>query len=160
MLGISQQTLASDAGISLPTIQNIESGRANPCLKVLMAICSRLGLEMRTVAAAAPWDTLALCGAPISAKVPVRSLNRDSKTLVMALGLCCRELRESSDEAGSERKKEAIEGLLLAIYTHYPSFYKKSIQPAGLIHGFFPFHPSGRVIKLKRQALCVIAGYL
>ena len=46
MLGILQGDLASLAGISVHTLSNIESGKANPSLDVLEPLLDCLGLEL------------------------------------------------------------------------------------------------------------------
>jgi len=46
-LGITQPDLAEMAGISVNTLYKIETGQANPTLKVVNKIARVLGLELR-----------------------------------------------------------------------------------------------------------------
>ncbi len=46
-LGITQPDLAEMAGISVNTLYKIETGQANPSLKVVNKIARVLGLELR-----------------------------------------------------------------------------------------------------------------
>ena len=48
-LGLLQGDLAALAGISVHTLSNIESGKANPSLDVLEPLLDCLGLEMNLV---------------------------------------------------------------------------------------------------------------
>lgn len=47
VLGITQPDLAEMAGISVNTLYKIETGQANPTLKVVNKIAIVLGLELR-----------------------------------------------------------------------------------------------------------------
>jgi transcriptional regulator with XRE-family HTH domain len=46
ILGISQKTAAELSGISVHTLSDIESGKGNPSVKVLIAVLDALGLEL------------------------------------------------------------------------------------------------------------------
>jgi len=63
--GLTQTELAHRSGVSLPTVQNLEAGRANPTLATLQAVLNALGLELSLEPRSADWDELALCGAPL-----------------------------------------------------------------------------------------------
>jgi len=45
-LGISQHTLAEIAGVSLHTLSDIESGKANPTLATVAQLLEPLGFEL------------------------------------------------------------------------------------------------------------------
>jgi len=45
-IGWTQTQLANRAGVSLPTIQNIEGGRANPAVETLGSICQAMHLKL------------------------------------------------------------------------------------------------------------------
>ena len=45
-LQVSQQRLCEITGISVHALSNIESGKANPTVEVLTALCDALGLEL------------------------------------------------------------------------------------------------------------------
>lgn len=46
ILVISQKTAAELSGISVHTLSDIESGKGNPSVKVLVAVLDALGLEL------------------------------------------------------------------------------------------------------------------
>ena len=46
-LGVSQKELAEISGVGLHTLSNLESGKCNSTLEVVMKITDVLGLEMR-----------------------------------------------------------------------------------------------------------------
>jgi transcriptional regulator with XRE-family HTH domain len=50
--GLSQETLATQAGLSRMTVQRIESGQIDPRLSTLLEMARVLGLELMTVPAA------------------------------------------------------------------------------------------------------------
>lgn len=45
-LGLDQTVLAELAGVSTHTLSNLESGRSNPTLSVLLRVFGALGLEL------------------------------------------------------------------------------------------------------------------
>lgn len=47
MLSVSQKELADLAGVSLHSIINLESGRGNPTLQLLLTVVEVLGMKMR-----------------------------------------------------------------------------------------------------------------
>ncbi len=47
MLKISQETLASIAGVGLRTLKHFESGKGNPTINTLEKLADVLGLELR-----------------------------------------------------------------------------------------------------------------
>ena len=47
MLSVSQKELADLAGVSLHSIINLESGRGNPTLQLLLTVMEVLGMEMQ-----------------------------------------------------------------------------------------------------------------
>lgn len=47
MLSVSQKELADLAGVSLHSIINLESGRGNPTLQLLLTVVEVLGMKMQ-----------------------------------------------------------------------------------------------------------------
>lgn len=47
MLSVSQKELADLAGVSLHSIINLESGKENPTLQLLLAVLEVLGMEVQ-----------------------------------------------------------------------------------------------------------------
>jgi transcriptional regulator with XRE-family HTH domain len=62
----SQVKLANESGVSLPTIQNIESGKANPTLEVLEKLFTVFGLEIRISSPLFNAERAAAFGVPFS----------------------------------------------------------------------------------------------
>src|SRR4051794_9862007 len=77
-LGMTQMELAHQTKLSLPTIQNIESNRANPSLETLQTLAHHLGLELKIDVRPAPWDLLAFYGAPLLSSTEIRHASRDA----------------------------------------------------------------------------------
>lgn len=163
--GLSQVELAQASGVSLPTIQNIESGKANPSLSTLGALLGALELEIAFYPKSADWDLLAECGAPLasskmSAPSHKRSGNRiTGEILVRTLTVTCRELSENPKLPDRDRKSEAVQALVFAVRSHFPTFFKKRCS-SKWIQSYLPEKPSGRLIKLKRVAAAKLAEYL
>jgi transcriptional regulator with XRE-family HTH domain len=58
--------------VSLPTIQNIEAGRANPELETIQKLLHVLGIETQWTARKVDWDFLSTCGVPLLGSQPSR----------------------------------------------------------------------------------------
>jgi len=71
-LGLKQQDLAEQAGLSRMTVQRIESGAIDPRLSTLAEMARVLGLELVAVAAAQPGQPDP-AGQPDSAGAPPAS---------------------------------------------------------------------------------------
>ena len=97
-LGLSQVQFATEASISLPTLQKIEAGAGNPSLSTVLAMFSVAGAELESHSIRFDWDDLASCGAPLTARpggaviIPSPTAERLRRSLIGA----CREL-ESRD---------------------------------------------------------------
>jgi transcriptional regulator with XRE-family HTH domain len=166
-LGLSQSALAHAAGVSLPSIQNLEAGRANPGIKLLEPVFSVLGLTISVQAAPADWDQLAFCGVPLTSHARPRRapimIRPTGSRLVQLLGLAASELSHVAPTAESTRKREAIAATLVAIQDYYPTFYRKHCARVPALRDLLPSDPArldGRLIKLKRLALARISEYL
>jgi len=157
-LGLSQVGLAYHANVSLPTIQNIEAGKANPSLSVLQAITSVLGYAVRLEPAEPDWDLLAKCGAPFLEKKSSKGIQASPELLSGLLKKVCHYL--NTHKEAKQRMVEAVQGLLLAIYFHYPQFFRKSFKNSQAVHLIFPKKITPRLLKLKRISLSNISEYL
>ena len=162
LLGLSQSALGHAAGVSLPTIQNIEAGKANPGVDTLDALFKVLGLELRIASLPADWGQLAALGAPISNPPEIQSHPPSPEDLLKQLKAASLELADSDLQTDPEaaRKKDALQALLLAIQSHYPTFYRDKCLSSRAIAQMAPVELTGRLVKLKRQALGRISEYL
>ena len=166
-LGMTQSELSHLAGVSLPTLQILEGGRSNPSIETLTKLGEILGLSIELKASPCDWATLCELGLPLmkNSKPKAQSNNwntrgRSQKTvLVKELLKALDEVVAEKANSENERKTDALSGLVLAIYEHYPSFFKKYLaknpHAIDLIRA-----PCGRVIKLKRIALAKVSEYL
>ena len=156
--GLTQSELAHRARVSLPSVQNIESGKnTNPSWETLQSIFSALGLQLVTETKPADWDSLAACGAPLTS-TKSKSVQPTEELLLSSLRSACLEL--SLTPRAESRQTLAVQAILLALASHFPHFFRKHCRNSSLLMKFYPADPKGPVIKLKRQATAVIASYL
>jgi transcriptional regulator with XRE-family HTH domain len=171
MLGLTQSELARLAGVSLPTIQNLEARRANPTLSTLEAVYRVLGLRFKAAFPPAHWDDLARCGAPLmvgeEAHPPQGAgVVRDAPfrptpgLLLSRLRGACLELSGRPDQEGQSRRRDAVRALLLALQIHFPSFYGEHLAGAPLVEEILSAAVDGRTIRMAREATAVLATYL
>jgi transcriptional regulator with XRE-family HTH domain len=170
--GLTQTELAYRSGVSLPTIQNIETGKANPTLVTLNAVLGVLGLELRSEPRGADWDELIRCGAPLMVREEpavdslgnkvVRERHRGPTPDMLLVNLrdACIELRRASGITDLERRQEAVQALLLAIRSHFPTFYRKNVAGVELYVRHLSAPVTGRTIRLAREAVAALARYL
>ena len=102
-LGLSQVALVELSQVSLPTIQKIESGRANPTLDVMIKIGNSLGFSLNindtSVGSNHNEDGIAYI------QEMVRNFNRR--------------------HLNSSRQNDELLASFLALKTHYPSIFQK-----------------------------------
>jgi transcriptional regulator with XRE-family HTH domain len=157
-MGLSQTELAALSKVSLPTIQNIEAGKANPSLSVVKSLSDALGLEVKVKLSEPDWDLLVNCGLPlISEKKRAQGAPNADMLAQLIRKACVFTLQAGQID---RRKKEALQALLLAIQTHYPTYFKLSFRKCSAVQDVFPKKITGRIIKLKRIALSHISQYL
>ena len=171
LLGLTQSELAHRAGVSLPTVQNLEAGRANPTQATLSAVLEALGFQVQAVASPADWDGLARCGAPLllagpegspsgPAEVRESHFRPSPQQLLEHLRAACLELLESPEEEGQARRREAVQALLMALQGHFPSFFQEHLAGIPLYASHLSRPADGRTIRLAREAVAVLAEYL
>lgn len=157
-LGISQQRLAELSGLSIATIQVIESGRGNPTLEILEKISKVLSLNVEVISKKTNWDLLCNYGLGLTSeskdKTPLQP-----KKLPQLLTSACLELKNSNGIYDKERYLVATEALVLAIKNHYPTFFKTHVD-IPIIKYFIPKKITGKHIKLYRYSKGVLGTYL
>ena len=151
-LGISQVDLSVLSGVSLPTLQRIESGKGNPSLENIELLTKALGLQVECKDIPVDWDALVDFGLPLQAKEKKYVHKTPEKLL--------KELAKASCSCVEGRERDALVGLVLAIQLHYQSFYLELVSKAPLIKNFLSEEIEGKHIKMKRQALDIISRYL
>jgi len=158
-LGLSQVALSARSGVSLPTLQRIESGKANPSLGTLELLASALDLQLSCHDVFVDWDELAAYGLPLQPQ-EIRHVRKTRENFVMAMCRVCSSFEQDRLVPDFSRKREALIGTLLAVKLHYVDLYKELCVRCSLVEQLLPRVIEGRHIKLKRLALAQIGTYL
>lgn len=157
-LRFSQVKLAGLSGVSLPTIQNIEAGKANPSLEILERLAKPLGLLIRIEPRPANWDLLAACGIPLTAK-KISHFQPTPPLFSAELKAACLELlKEEGDDF--LRKEKAIQVTLWTLATRYPKFYARELGNIPAVQAVFPQKITGPFLKLRRIIMEALCQYL
>ena len=106
----------------------------------------------------ADWDILALLGAPILAKSQPKG-PASGELLARQVPAAAEELGRLPQTEDFSRKLEALQALLLAVKSHFPGFYDEKLDSLKT-RKLFPQEITGRLIRLRRQALARICEYL
>src|SRR3989344_3325283 len=142
----TKMKLAVLAGVSLPTIQNLESGKGNPTLELLEKIGGPLNTSFEYVSQEPNWGLLEQCGLPISLKQEKRA-----KTKVTPLELASQlklAIHFCEHKKTEERLKEALASLTWAIQHHYPTYYSYCLESTETKTLFMKYPLKGRLLKL------------
>ncbi len=156
-LGLTQVELAAQAQIALPTLQQLEAGASNPSLDTLEKLGQVLGFAVVLQPKSCDWSRLIELGLPL-----MDSVNRSKRSSLLSKEELIYELRRALTEVevcDDDRKREAVCALILALSTHYPTFYRRHFGKNRHANVFAQIR-SGRVIKLRRLALAKISEYL
>jgi len=153
-LGLTQSELAAQSGVSLPNLQKIESGNANPSVKTLEKLFSVLGLSFAVTTQPIDWTHLAAMGVPITVS-SVEVKVRDAESLVKALRPAI-----SNRDRLQARERKAIAATLFALKLHYPKVFHRLTQQIPIADRFLQAEQCPELIKLKRIALAKMAEYL
>ncbi|MBI3555123.1 MAG: hypothetical protein HY074_02520, partial [Deltaproteobacteria bacterium] len=86
--------------------------------------------------------------------------NAQKSALIEELPKACFVLASALAIEDRERKIEAIQALILALKSHFPSFYRQWFQSCPAVSRYEPTSVSEKLIKLKRQAVASLAKYL
>ena len=155
-LSLTQMELAAQSGISLPTIQNIESGKANPSLEILTKVLKVLGLEIKVSVPQFQAESAILLGVPLSSTELPSPMKPSRNMLCMEARKWAHYLREN---VLAEREALAITSFLCALKDHWPSLYQEIECPIfdKLIS---VSRKNGHLIKLRRIAIANLSKYL
>ena len=159
LLGLTQAELSRLARVSLATLQNVEADRANPSLDLLSRILAHLGLQVEYAPRAADWDLLCSLGLPLMAEAP-GSARPSGDLLVAQLRLAALELTQVEQCPDAPRKLEAVQALVAALKSHFPTFFEFTVAKSPLLGALVPRDMSGRLIRLSRAARPRLAEYL
>lgn len=145
-LGLTQVELAKRSRISLPMLQLIESGRANPSLRLVEKLSRVLGFEIDFKFKTRASEVLPVFFGILTSynqRSMIERMNREG--LIKWVKLLVTEL-ENKSMMLDVRVKDASHAILLSICEYYPKFAAQNS-----IHR--PSTITGKVIKLKRLAL-------
>ncbi|MDB5036673.1 MAG: hypothetical protein JWQ35_201 [Bacteriovoracaceae bacterium] len=159
-LGLAQSQLSHLSGVSLPFIQQIEAGDANPSLKTLQSLGNILGLKIDLKIEEPDWNKLAACGAPLLSIRSNKFFRPSEERLIHLLRNACIFLSNRRDQLAGSRELDAVQALLLGIKNHYPSVYRRYFSKSPLVNSFVPMQVSGRIRKLSRIAVERISKFL
>ncbi|HEY8270814.1 MAG TPA: helix-turn-helix transcriptional regulator [Pseudobdellovibrionaceae bacterium] len=164
-LGLSQSQLAHEAGVSLPTIQNIEAGKANLSQSSLEQILEVLGLKLQVVAVGLDWNKVVQLGVPLTGVNEMTSdFPVDIKNFVSRLDEFLKTLSLKKEEMlKSSRNWEAFTAFLWALDTHYGKILRRLryVKKAKFILSQnLEIFELGRLIKLRRIALANVGSFL
>lgn len=155
-MGLTQTQLAIRAGVSLPTIQKIEAGIANPGFEIVETIFSCLNQKLHFVPKEPDWDSLANYGVPLSTKHTVA--NKSEKALLILVRSALDFFETTKPEM--RREWEAFAAFLLALKTHFGPTWKK-LQPFhDCANELIGKVEHGRLLKLRRLSIAQQASYL
>jgi transcriptional regulator with XRE-family HTH domain len=155
-LGLTQMELATKSSISLPTIQNIESGKANPSLEILTRILHVLGLEIIVSAPPFEVEKAILLGVPLSSNHSSAVIKPSSDILFLEARKWAHYYREN---LFSERESLAITSFLCALKDYWPTIYREIECPIFETQ-IETSRKNGHLIKLRRMAIATLSTYL
>ena len=164
-MNLTQKELSEASGISIPTIQNIEAGKANPTFEVLKTLGETLGLQLQLEPRQmANKDFLSHLGLPYflgsadESSITKQKINYSHTLfphLKTELFILSSELNQKINK--NERLTEAFHAILFALKIHFPSYFKKLGKN---LKSSLPNTATGRVIKLTRIATTRLSEYL
>ncbi len=153
---LSQVELAQESGVSLPTIQKIESGQGNPTLEVMEKIFSVLGLQLQVHCPEVSIDRAIAFGVPLTGKKdPSVILNKNTLRMESR-----KWIQQWTSGKFNEREEDALIAFYLALKNHFPDFYHQSIATPAIEKLLNTKSIDGRIIKLYRIALSSVSLYL
>ena len=157
---LTQVQLAAKANVSLPTIQNIEAGKANPTLNLLEKIYHTFGVTLEIRSQDPDWSFLKMCGLPLEftpKKYPKKQV--DLTLLASHLNKAIQTLLVSPPNE-TKQFEESLVAMILAIREHYYSFYRYFLNSRETFKFLQNHEATGRIIKLKRIAASHLAEIL
>ena len=161
-MGLSQQKLAELSQLSIATIQNLETDKSNPTLKVIESISSVLNFNIEIIPHRTDWELLSYYGLGLTTdndKPSNFKKNRSKHELVDLLISACLEIKNSKTITDKGRYQVAVESLVLALKNHYGKTFIESLsQP--IIKEFIPKEILGKHLKLYRYSKSILGEYL
>ncbi len=140
-MGLTQFELAVASGVSLPSIQKLETGRGNPSLNTLISLGHVLGFTLIFHQTEQDWEFLRSVGLPIAGETP--KIPEDFSTMKLVTVI-----RRSIDSAPEGRLRDALWGLILAIKRYFPGIWGQHFPDLKIPEDL----DENRLLKLSRLA--------
>jgi transcriptional regulator with XRE-family HTH domain len=156
-LHLTQFELAALAGVSLPTIQNIEAQKANPSVALLARLGDVLHFELSFVQAEPDWATLAQLGLPIEVESNLPFREPTLEVLSEVFPRACSYLKLTP------REQVACGALAFALQRHFPKECAHILDHFAVkrfLNEKFLKENWGKILKLRRIATNRICRYL
>jgi transcriptional regulator with XRE-family HTH domain len=152
--GLTQSQLSHFSGVSLPFIQRIEAGTANPSIETITSILKCFHLNLSIQYPKANWEFLSAAGVPfMQNKIkPVKDILNLKTEIDKAV--CELHMDDIEDKP---RKLEALAAFLWAIRSFYPTLFKLYFET---YDAFIEQNITAKAIKLRRIAGANLALYL
>ncbi len=158
-LGLTQMQLAIQAGVSLPTIQNLEAKKGNPTIGLLEKISTVLGYSLEVVSNEPDWGLLQRAGLPFETEEGGGEGMPSKRDLAQHLFRAVDYLMKHPSSK-IDRLKEATAALIWAIEHYYRTFYLYNLKDPK-IDLFLEKNPmQGRILKLMRIAVSDLSKIL
>ncbi len=158
-LGLSQQKLAELSGVSIATIQNLESNKSNPRWDVLEKVFKALNFDIQFSPQKVNWERLAYYGLGVTESLGSlkNKQNWDRQKFVHLIIQACIELKNTISK--TERERVALEALIFSVKNHYPTFFLENLD-IPIVREFVPNDLTGKHIKLYRYSKNVVSQFL
>lgn len=158
-LGLSQQKLAELSGLSIATIQCLESSKSNPTWDVLNRVLKVLSCDVQISPEKINWQNLSDYGLGIAENLDSTEKREiwDKKKFVKLIISACLSLENSN--ATQERERVALEALIFAVKNHYPSFFMENLD-IPIVKKFLPSDFTGKHLKLYRYSKKMVSRFL
>lgn len=151
-LGLTQMQLAVRAGVSLPTIQNLEAKRGNPTVTLLEKISAVLGCSVKVVSNEPDWGLLQRAGLPLEMERGAKEGGASSARGLVEHLFRAVDYLMKNPSSKTDRLQEATAALIWAIEHYYRTFYLYHLKDPK-IDLFLSKNPMrGRILKLMRIA--------
>lgn len=154
-LGLTQVELAVQARVALATLQALEAGKANPGWDTLSRLGEVLGLRAAITSLPADWDLLVRAGVPLS-----ETDRAAADAAPPRIASVFREWVRAWMGSASEREREALQGYVVALRDHFPSFFTEEWKRSAAVGQALRLPVTGRIVKLRRIAIALQARRL
>lgn len=158
LYGLTQVELAAKSRVSLPTVQNLETGKGNPSVEVLEKLGSTLGFHLKFEIQSPDWSLLAAHGLPLLQLETTDPGHREHRERLIREVLIALGWLAYHPEA--HREGEALQAYLLAMRDHFGTFYRSNFAKSHSANRLLSLPMTGRVIKLRRLAITSLAEWL